>query len=83
MWVSAPQQANRIDKALHVYTRLQGEQHRPVALPMPLENLPGWRTSFPYLSSLVDDPTSSFDCDIILLEVNLQLMTDFLLLALG
>lgn len=77
MWVSAPQQANRIDKALHIYTRLQGDQHRPVALPMPLENLPGWRTSFPYLSSLVDDPTSSLDCDIILLEVNLQLMTDF------
>ncbi|RAO74124.1 uncharacterized protein BHQ10_010136 [Talaromyces amestolkiae] len=77
MWVSAPQQANRIDKALHVYTRLQGDQHRPVALPMPLENQPGWRTSFPYLSSLVDDPTSSLDCDIILLEVNLQLMTDF------
>ncbi|EED16818.1 transcription factor AbaA [Talaromyces stipitatus ATCC 10500] len=77
MWVSAPQQTNRIDKALHVYTRLQGDQHRPVALPMPLENLAGWRTSFPYLSSLVDDPTSSLDCDIILLEVNLQLMTDF------
>jgi transcriptional enhancer factor len=77
MWVSAPQQANRIDKALHVYTRLQGDQHRPVALPMPLESLSGWRSSFPYLASLVDDPNSSLDCDIILLEVNLQLMTDF------
>lgn len=77
MWVSAPQQANRIDKALHVYTRLQGDQHRPVALPMPLENLSGWRTSFPYLASLVDDINCPLDCDIILLEANLQLMTDF------
>lgn len=77
MWVSAPQQINRIDKALHVYTRLQGDQHRPVALPMPLENLNGWRTSFPYLASLVDDSSCSLDCDIILLEVNLELMTDF------
>ncbi|OKL59669.1 Regulatory protein abaA [Talaromyces atroroseus] len=77
MWVSAPQQDNRIDKALHVYTRLQGDQHRPVALPMPLENLSGWRPSFPYLASLVDDVNCSLDCDIILLEVNLQLMTDF------
>lgn len=77
MWVSAPQQANRIDKALHVYTRLQGDQHRPVALPMSLENLVGWRTSFPHLASLIDDPNASLDCDVILLEVNLQLMDDF------
>lgn len=77
MWVSAPQQANRIDKALHVYTRLQGDQHRPVALPMPLENLAGWRNSFPHLSSLVDNINSPLDCDVILLEVNLQLMGDF------
>ncbi|KAL1970587.1 hypothetical protein VTN77DRAFT_4231 [Rasamsonia byssochlamydoides] len=78
MWVSAPQQANRIDKALHVYTRLQGDQHRPVALPMPLENLVGWRSSFPHLASLIDDTNApSLDCDVILLEVNLQLMDDF------
>ncbi|KAH8700569.1 transcription factor AbaA [Talaromyces proteolyticus] len=77
MWVSAPQQANRIDKALHVYTRLQGDQHRPVALPMPLDNLNGWRTSFPHMYSLVEDVNSPLDCDVILLEVNLQLMGDF------
>jgi transcriptional enhancer factor len=77
MWVSAPQQANRIDKALHVYTRLQGDQHRPVALPMPLDNLAGWRTSFPHISSLVEDINNPLDCDVILLEVNLQLMGDF------
>ncbi|KAJ9215315.1 transcriptional regulator family: TEA/ATTS [Paecilomyces variotii] len=77
MWVSAPQQANRIDKALHVYTRLQGDQHRPATLPMPLENLIGWRESFPHLASLIDDINGPLDCDIILLEVNLQLMGDF------
>jgi transcriptional enhancer factor len=77
MWVSAPQQANRIDKALHVYTRLQGDQHRPVALAMPLENLVGWRSSFPYLASLIDDVNAPLDCDVILLEVNLHLMDDF------
>lgn len=77
MWVSAPQQPNRIDKALHVYTRLQGEQRRPVALPMPLDSLRGWRASFPHLASLVDDVNSQVDCDIILLEVNLHLMDDF------
>lgn len=77
MWVSAPQQPNRIDKALHIYTRLQGDQRSPVALPMPLDSLKGWRASFPYLASLVDDVNSQVDCDIILLEVNLQLMDDF------
>lgn len=77
MWVSAPHQANRIDKALHVYTRLQGDQHLPVAPPMPLENIMRWREFFPHLSSLVDDINSPLDCDVIFLEVNLQLMNDF------
>ncbi|KAJ5440251.1 hypothetical protein N7491_002657 [Penicillium cf. griseofulvum] len=77
MWVSAPQQANRIDKALHAYTRLQGDLHHPVQPPMPLEQVNGWRSSFPHLASMVDDVNNPLDCDIILLEVNLQLMTDF------
>lgn len=76
MWVSAPQQANRIDKALHAYTRLQGDLHQP-ALPMPLENVNGWRSSFPHLSAVIDGLNGPLDCDIILLEVNLQLMNDF------
>lgn len=77
MWVSAPQQANRIDKALHAYTRLQGDLHHPAAPPMPLEHVNGWRTSFPQLASMVDDIHNPLDCDIILLEVSLELMTDF------
>lgn len=77
MWVSAPQQADRIEKALHVYTRLQGDQHLTVAPPLPLENLIRWREIFPHLSSLVDDVNTPLDCDVILLEVNLQLMDDF------
>ncbi|KAJ5679148.1 hypothetical protein N7462_007392 [Penicillium macrosclerotiorum] len=77
MWVSAPHQANRIDKALHAYTRLQGDLHLPIAPPMPLESVNGWRSSFPHVSSLLDDLNGPLDCDIILLEVNLQLMTDF------
>lgn len=77
MWVSAPQQANRIDKALHAYTRLQGDLHHPNAPPMPLESVNGWRSSFPHLSSMIDELNGPLDCDIIMLEVNLQLMTDF------
>ncbi|KAJ5477516.1 Conidiophore development regulator abaA [Penicillium diatomitis] len=77
MWVSAPQQANRIDKALHTYTRLQGDLHHPSAPPMLLENVNGWRSSFPHLASLIDQLDGPLDCDIIMLEVNLQLMTDF------
>lgn len=76
MWVSTPQQTNNIDKALHVYTRLQGDQRHPAA-PMPLENIIGWRTTFPRLASLIDDSNNPLDCDIILLEANLELMTDF------
>ncbi|KAJ5574575.1 hypothetical protein N7450_008474 [Penicillium hetheringtonii] len=76
MWVSAPQQANRIEKALHAYTRLQGDLHHP-ASPMPLEDVSGWRTSFPQLASTLDEMNGPLDCDIIMLEVNLELMTDF------
>lgn len=77
MWVSAPQQANRIDKATHVYTQLQGDQHRPGAPPMPLETMMNWRSAFPHLNSLVSGTNGALDCDIILLEVNLALMDDF------
>ncbi|KAJ5170203.1 uncharacterized protein N7500_002986 [Penicillium coprophilum] len=77
MWVSAPQQANRIDKALHAYTRLQGNLHHPSQPPMALENLSGWRSSFPHLASMVDDINNPLDCEIIFLEVDLQLMNDF------
>lgn len=77
MWVSAPQQANRIDKALHAYTRLQGDLHHPGAPPTPLENVNGWRSLFPHLGTMIDEMNGPLDCDIIMLEVNLELMTDF------
>lgn len=77
MWVSSPQQTSRVDRALHVYTRLQGDQHHLAAPPMPLESLVGWRSAFPHLASVVDDINGPLDCDIILLEANLELMTDF------
>ena len=75
MWVSAPQQADR--RPLHTYTQLQGDQNRPGAPPTALESLPGWRSEFPRLNSLVSGQHGPLDCDIILLEVNLELMNDF------
>ncbi|RAL09704.1 transcription factor AbaA, partial [Aspergillus homomorphus CBS 101889] len=77
MWVSAPDKPNRIDSALHAYSRLQGDQRHPVAPPMPLKDIPGWQTSFPHLNSLIADPSTPLDCEIILLEANLELMNDF------
>lgn len=77
MWASAPNEVNSIDNELHVYTRLQGEPNQPAAPPMPLENIPDWRSAFPHLVPLVDDVSRPLDCDIILLEVNLELMADF------
>ncbi|CAG7983878.1 unnamed protein product [Penicillium olsonii] len=77
MWVRAPSQANNVDKALHAYTRLQGDLHHPGAPPKPLENVHDWRGSFPQLASMVDDISNPIDCDIIQLDVNLELMNDF------
>lgn len=77
MWASAPNETYSIDNELHVYTRLQGEPTQPAAPPMPLENIPDWRGAFPDLVPLVDDVSRPLDCDIILLEVNLELMADF------
>ncbi|KAF9889926.1 hypothetical protein FE257_006798 [Aspergillus nanangensis] len=76
MWVSAPKQPDRIENAFHKYTRLQGDQRHPIAPPMPLENFVGWRTYFPYLTTMMDQ-NQPFDCDVILLEANLELMNDF------
>lgn len=73
MWVSTPQQGNRNDEPLHTYTRLQGDMQAPI----PLESVNGWRSSFPHMSSMIDDMNSPLDCDIILLEVSLDLMSDF------
>lgn len=77
LWVKAPQQAYRMDRALHVYTRLQGDQNRPGGPPMPLENLLGWRSAFPHMNTLTSGVEGPLDCDIILIEVSLQMMDDF------
>ncbi|KAL2840230.1 regulatory protein abaA [Aspergillus pseudodeflectus] len=74
MWVSAPHKPDRIDDAFHVYTRLQGDQRQA---PMPLEEVKNWRTSFPYLNTSLSDITDPLNCEIILLEANLELMDDF------
>ncbi|KAL2849696.1 TEA/ATTS domain family-domain-containing protein [Aspergillus pseudodeflectus] len=74
MWASAPNKADRIDDAFHVYTRLQGDQRQA---PMPLEEVKNWRTSFVYLNTLLSDITDPLNCEIILLEANLELMDDF------
>ncbi|KAA8642332.1 hypothetical protein EYZ11_008362 [Aspergillus tanneri] len=77
MWVNAPNRHDLIENALHIYTRLQVDQRLPIAPPAPLENLTGWRTSFPYLSSLMADLRRPLNCEIVYLEANLDLMDDF------
>lgn len=77
MWVNAPHRQDQIEKAYHEYTRLQGDQRLPVAPPTPLENLAGWRTSFPHLNSLMADLNRPLNCEIIYLEASLNLMDDF------
>ncbi len=74
MWVSAPNKPDRIDDAFHIYTRLQGDQRQA---PMPLEELKNWRLSFPLLNTSFSDVNDPLNCEIILLETNLELMDDF------
>ncbi|KAL2868819.1 transcription factor AbaA [Aspergillus lucknowensis] len=74
MWVSAPNKPDRIEDAFHVYTRLQGDQRQA---PMPLEELKNWRASFPHLNLSLLDIHDPLNCEIILLEANLELMDDF------
>ncbi|KAL4806898.1 TEA/ATTS domain family-domain-containing protein [Aspergillus unguis] len=74
MWVSAPSKPDRIDDAFHVYTRLQGDQRQA---PMPLEEVKNWRMSFPHLHTSLSDVNDPLNCEIILLETNLELMGDF------
>ncbi|KAB8233689.1 hypothetical protein ETB97_002008 [Aspergillus alliaceus] len=77
MWVSAPNQPERIENAFHKYTRLQGDQRHPGAPPKLLEDVPTWRTSFPHLNSVLTDLNNPLNCEVILLEANLELMDDF------
>ncbi|KAL4961687.1 transcription factor AbaA [Aspergillus stella-maris] len=74
MWVSAPNKPDRIEDAFHVYTRLQGHQRQPS---MPLEDVKNWRAAFPHLNSSFSDVNDPLNCEVILLETNLELMDDF------
>ncbi|KAL4942409.1 regulatory protein abaA [Aspergillus oleicola] len=74
MWVSAPNKLDHIDDAFHVYTRLQGDQRQAS---MPLEDVKNWRKSFPHLNASFSDVNDPLNCEIILLETNLELMDDF------
>ncbi|KAJ5984630.1 hypothetical protein N7481_006729 [Penicillium waksmanii] len=74
MWVNTPNTPDRIEDALHVYTRLQGDQGSP---PMPLGYIEGWRTHFPHLAALLSSIRGPVGCDIILFEANLGLIDYF------
>jgi hypothetical protein len=75
MWVNGPEhQEDRIEDALHVYTRLQSNFRFPEK---PLEDIPDWRISHPYLTDLIDNPIEPLNCEIVLLEASLHLMNDF------
>ncbi|PYH96372.1 TEA-domain-containing protein [Aspergillus ellipticus CBS 707.79] len=76
MWVSAPDKPDRIDDAIHVYSQLQDDQRHPVA-PVALRDIRDWQTSFPHLKSLMTNPSTPPECEIILVEANLELMNDF------
>ncbi|OAP65172.1 hypothetical protein AYL99_01144 [Fonsecaea erecta] len=70
MWVSSPVDP---EIALHYYTGLKPTK----LMPFPLEELAGWRMSFPHLKSLVDHGKRLDSCDLILLNASFRLMDDF------
>ncbi|OQU98722.1 TEA/ATT domain-containing protein [Cladophialophora immunda] len=70
MWVSSPVDH---ETALHSYTGLKPTK----LMPFPLEELGGWRLSFPHLKSLVDHGKRLDNCDLILLNASFKLMDDF------
>ncbi|PWY82858.1 TEA-domain-containing protein [Aspergillus heteromorphus CBS 117.55] len=72
----APDKPDRIDDAIHKYSRLQDDQRHPVA-PVALRDVRDWQTSFPHLNTLMANPNTSPECEIILVEANLELMDDF------
>jgi transcriptional enhancer factor len=74
MWVNLPGQANRIEDAVHIYTRLQSKVQLPEK---PLEEVHDWRLSHPHLTELVDNPIEPLNCEIVLLEASLHLMNGF------
>jgi hypothetical protein len=70
MWVSSPVDP---DRALHHYTSLNSEK----LAAMPLEDLQGWRLSFPHLQALVDRRKRLAACDLLLLNTSFKLMQEF------
>ncbi|KAJ9616858.1 hypothetical protein H2200_000578 [Cladophialophora chaetospira] len=70
MWVSSPVDQ---DRALHYYTGLGSEKLGS----LPLEELAGWRLSFPRLSALVDRRKRLHNCDLVLLNTSFKLMQEF------
>lgn len=69
MWVSLHGDYNHV---LHNYTRLQPARLRPVSL----EDLVGWRESFPHLQMRLCQ-WGSQHCELILLNASFQLMQNF------
>ncbi|KIW70578.1 hypothetical protein PV04_02834 [Phialophora macrospora] len=70
MWVSSPVDP---DRALHCYSKLKADK----LAAMPLEDLAGWRLSFPHLKSQVDRGNRLHNCDLILLNTSFKLMQEF------
>ena len=76
MWISPdPGHTSNSLQCLHNYTRLQSSHSS--ADPIPLENIQGWRQTFPRLSELLESSRDASKYDIILLEANFKLLSDF------
>ena len=60
-----------------MYSRLQSAHQVPSVADMPLENVKDWRETYPHLASLMDQSFERLNCDIILLNADLELMSDF------
>ena len=75
MWVSLPDKIDKMEEALHNYTRLQS--NCSTTEPTMLENIKNWRSMYPRLGEIVNNWTPSERCDVIMLDASFQLMGEF------
>lgn len=74
MWVGSPNHAGGVEGCFHTYTRLsQADSVRPASAE-PLSSIPQWKTRFPHVAEVLEDPESTDICPIIHFQSSISVM---------
>lgn len=75
MWVGSPNNTGGVEGCFHTYTRLSQADVVRSAPAAPLSSIPQWKTRFPHVAEVLEDPESTEICPIVHFQSSISVMS--------